>query len=127
MRYLIPKAYTVPPSSRIEDTVTLEGTSLKRFELVYPPGPAFLLKVRVFYGIKQILPWREDTWLQGNDEVIAIDDVFEFPERVVNLKIEISNEDEVYEHTCLMRFIVEDAKPKAKIAITSEGMVEIYV
>jgi len=121
------RKFSVDPSKEAEEVVTLKGTKISRLEVVFPPGPMWLLGVAFFYGIKQIVPCEEGTYIYGNDEKVTIDDVFDLPEYETNIKIKLRNEDDTYPHSCIVRFWVEQPVREAEHYITPEGEILVRV
>lgn len=93
------RVFTVPKATEKEYELEVEGDVITYVRLRYPPGSQGLLKVAVFYGIKQIFPYEEDTWFYGDDEIIDWQEYWELPETPCTLKIKAVNEDETYPHS----------------------------
>jgi len=74
------RKFTVPAASSKEFTIDIEGDVITYVRIRYPPGPTGLLRVAIFYGIKQIFPYEEETWFYGDDEIIEWDEYWELPE-----------------------------------------------
>ena len=97
---------TTAASSEKETEIELEGDFISYVNIRFPPGPSGLLKLAIFYGIKQIFPYDEGTWFQGDDEVIEWQEYWKLPESPCKLKIKTVNEDDTYEHTVYVRIAV---------------------
>lgn len=93
------RAFTVPANSEKEFSIEVEGDVITYVRVRFPPGPQGLLKVAIFYGIKQIFPYEEGTYFAGDDEVIDWHEYFELPETPCSLKVKAKNEDDTYEHS----------------------------
>jgi len=93
-------------NSPLEEKATeieVEGDFLTNLSLKFPTGCCGLFSVSVFYGIKQIFPYEENTDFRGDDEVIEWDGLYELPERPCKLIIKTKNEDDSYDHTVFIR------------------------
>jgi len=93
------RKFTVPAASSKEFTIDIEGDVITYVRIRYPPGPIGLLRVAIFYGIKQIFPYEEETWFYGDDEIIEWDEYWELPEERTTLRIKAVNDDDTYEHS----------------------------
>jgi len=93
------RVFTVPAGGKKEFTLPIEGDVITYVRLRYPPGPMGLLKVAVFYGIKQIFPYEEGTWFYGNDEIIEWEEYWTLPEERTTLTIKAENDDDTYDHS----------------------------
>jgi len=97
---------TVPPltakEKAVEKVVSVEEEVVTRIAVYFPPGPCNLLKVALYYGAEQIWPHRRYEWLSGED--CLIDDVlyFKCPERPCPVRIRAYNEDDTYQHSCVV-------------------------
>jgi len=97
---------TVPPlpakEKALEKVVSVEEEVVTRIAVYFPPGPCNLLKVALFYGAEQIWPHRRYEWLSGEDVLIEDALYFKCPERPCPLRILAYNEDDTYEHSCIV-------------------------
>jgi len=93
------RVFTVPKATTKEFELKIEGDVVTYVRIRFPPGPQGLLKVAIFYGLKQIWPCEEDTWFYGDDEVIQWQEYWELPEERTTLKIKAVNEDDTYDHS----------------------------
>jgi len=84
----------------------LEGELLTEVHIVIPPGHAGLSGIAVFYGIKQLFPLPPGEWLYGDNERILFPERWEIPFAKASLRILGYNEDDTYEHSFIIRFIV---------------------
>jgi len=103
--YVLPftvKANT-PEESPFQAELKLEETLITRFELHFPDGCAGMVKVRVFYGIKQIYPKEEGTYFSGNDETISFREHFRGPSIPWKLRVVASSPDTRYDHSLILR------------------------
>jgi len=91
--------FTIPASTTEEYELEIEGDVITYVRIRFPPGPTGLLKVAIFYGIKQIFPYEENTWFYGDDEIIEWQEYWELPEDPCRLIIKAVNEDDTYEHS----------------------------
>jgi len=97
---------TTPASSEKETEIEVEGDFISYVNIRFPPGPSGLLKLAIFYGIKQIFPHDESSYFQGDDEVIEWQEYWKLPESPCKLIIKTVNEDDTYEHTVYVRIAV---------------------
>jgi len=93
------RAFTVPPSETKWFELTVEGDVLDLVRIRFPPGPAALLKVAIFYGNEQLFPAEEGTYFLGDNEVIEWSEFWPLPEAKTRLRIKAVNEDDTYEHS----------------------------
>jgi len=97
---------TTPAATEKETEIEIEGDFISYVNIRFPPGPSGLLKVAIFYGIKQIFPHDESSYFQGDDEVIKWQEYWKLPESPCKLKIKTANEDDTHEHTVYVRIAV---------------------
>jgi len=93
------RKYTIPAASEKDHKLEVEGDVITYVRIRFPPGPNALLGVSIFYGIKQIFPYEENTMFYGDDEFIDWDEYWELPESPCTLIIQGKNDDNTYEHT----------------------------
>ena len=93
------RAFTVTASTEQEFTLSIEGDVITYVRIRFPPGPSGLLGVSIFYGVKQIFPYEENTDFRGDDEIIDWQEYWELPEEQTTLKIKAKNEATAYDHT----------------------------
>ena len=91
--------FTVNANSTLEESVNVEGDYLTYLKIRFPPGPRGLLKVAIFYGIKQIFPYEEGTWFYGDNEAHEWEGLWHLPEERTRLIVKAVNEDVTYPHT----------------------------
>jgi len=101
------RVFKIPASAEKEYELEIEGDVITHVRIRFPPGPNGLLKVQIFYGIKQIFPHEEDTYFWGDDEIIEWDEYWELPESPCTLKIKAVNEDDTYEHSFGLIIVVQ--------------------
>jgi hypothetical protein len=92
------RAFTVPASTEEKFEIEIEGDVITYVRIRFPPGPNGLLKVSIFYGIKQIFPYEEGTFFAGDDELIEWQEYWELPEERTTLRIRAVNGDDTYDH-----------------------------
>ena len=93
------RAFTVPASTTEEFEIEIQGDLVDMVRLRFPPGPAGLLKISVFYGNEQIWPAEAGTFFAGDNEVIQWSEYWPLPEAKTKLRIKAVNEDDTYEHS----------------------------
>ncbi|MBW2672775.1 MAG: hypothetical protein JRD89_05055 [Deltaproteobacteria bacterium] len=96
---------TCSASSEAEFEIALEGDVLERVRLRYPPGPNGLLRIALFYGIKELFPHEEGTYFYGDDEIIEFSPSWQLPERETTVRVKLVNDDEKYEHSVYLVLI----------------------
>jgi hypothetical protein len=94
---------TTNPNSAQETLIEVEGDVISYISIRFPPGPLGLLKVAIFYGIKQIFPKEEGTYFAGDDETIAWEECHPLPESPAVIRVRTINEDDTYSHTIYVR------------------------
>lgn len=102
----------------VEDIITSADTSksvavttsskfwagvIHKIEVMFPPGCAGLLHVRIFHQGHQVYPSDEDQSFAGDDETVSFNDYYELQPGANTLKIETWNEDDTYSHTVHVR------------------------
>lgn len=93
------RAFKVPPGEEKWFELEIEGDVLDLVRIRFPPGPAALLKVAIFYGNEQLFPAEKGTFFLGDNEVIEWSEYYPLPEHPTRLKIKAINEDDTYEHS----------------------------
>ena len=87
----------------VEVQVEVEGDILKKVVVLIPDGHHALAHFRLRYGIKNIVPYEEDQWLEGNNEQVTFEPNWELPEHPCLLRLQGYNEDDTYEHSFYVR------------------------
>ena len=98
-----------PKDQAVEKEVTVKEEVLTQVIIKFPPGPCGLLKVAIFYGNLQIWPSTEGEWASGDDETLESSIWFNLGPGEKKVKIKAYNEDELYEHSAIVRL---EALPK---------------
>ena len=93
------RAFTVPPEKEKWFELEIEGDIIDMVRIRFPPGPAALLKVAIFYGNEQLFPVENGTFFQGDNEIIQWSEYWLLPEAKTKLRIKAINEDDTYEHS----------------------------
>lgn len=103
-----------PQDSPAQDSLVVEGDILEKVTIQIPSGHAGLTGIRIKYGIKQIIPKEEDTWIKGDNVVLVLYPLYELPEFYCRLIVEGYNNDDTYNHSFYITFETkyeEEAKP----------------
>lgn len=79
-----------------------------RIEMRWPPGPSGLVGLQVRHSQQVIIPYRADTFLVTDDEVIVWP-VEEFPQ--ANAWDVVGYNLDVHDHTIQFRWLITDAGP----------------
>ena len=77
-----------------------------RVWVVFPAGCAGLVKLRIFHEGHPILPVEADAYLRGDNYVFEIPLFFEIFGAPQLISIQAWNEDDVYEHTIDVMFLI---------------------
>ena len=107
------RAFKVPPGEEKWFELEVEGDIIDMVRIRFPPGPAALLKVAIFYGNEQIFPAEKDTFFLGDNEIIEWSEYYPLPEHPTRLRIRAINEDDTYEHSF---YLVLNTKYKQELA-----------
>jgi len=91
---------TNPTTSEVE----IEGYVLEKISILIPSGHQALAHMRVKYGIKNIVPFEEEQWLEGDNESITFEPWWILPETPCRIVLEGYNEDDTYSHSFYVRF-----------------------
>jgi len=119
--------WTVPPNTEAEYAIVIEGETVTWFSLTFPPGPAGLLEVSVYYGEKKVWPSEEEQVFKGDNCTVEFTEDWPLPETPCRLRVYAVNRDDTYPHTFFLRLKTSPAKPKAKVKfrVTEEGFIEV--
>ena len=90
-------------SDYVETQVEVEGDVLKKVSILIPSGHQALAHFRLRYGIKNIVPYEEDQWIEGDSETVVFEPNWELPEHPCLLRLQGYNEDDTYEHSFYVR------------------------
>ena len=93
-----------------------------RVWLTFPPGCAGLVKLRIFHEGHPFLPVDNNAFISGDGFVFEYPVMFEITTPPENITIKAWNEDEVYNHTIDVQFLII---PKAWVQPVgaSEGII----
>jgi len=100
----VPK--NTPKTSPKEFILTIEGDVLQECHIVIPPGHVALTGIAGFYGIEQLFPLPSGEWISGDDERISFPMLWEIPFAKATILLKGYNEDDTYDHSFIVRFIV---------------------
>jgi len=102
--------FTIPPNTPIDNpyqqTFEFKQGVLDIVRIRIPPGHGGLAGLKIFYGDKQIIPYNEDGWILGENEVIEWRELYLFFDDPTRLTFRGYNLDESYEHTFIVYFVV---------------------
>lgn len=97
------KVVTIPKNTSeenaVEETIVVEGDILEKVTIQIPSGHFALTGIRIKYGLKQIVPYEEDTWIKGDNIPIVLTPLYRLPEWRTVLRIEAYNNDDTYDHS----------------------------
>ena len=98
---------TVPANTLESNPVSLDITIKEKLihsmAVSFEDGCAWMVQVRIMYGIKQWWPDRLGTWLRGNNETFEWSERFEMPATNEKLTIIACSPDTKYEHNIYIR------------------------
>jgi len=103
-----------PLAKPAETTVEIEGEVLAELAYLIPPGWAAVAHFAILYGIKQIYPEEDGTWVTGDDLYRVVPLKWPLPEPKTKLTIKGYNESIDYPHTVYLWFLTkpeEEARP----------------
>jgi len=105
---------TAPPNTSKgapkETDFYIEGELLTEVQIVIPPGHCALTGIQAFYGIEQLFPLPTGEWLTGDSEVLKFPQYWPIPFQGTTIKLKTYNEDDTYDHTFILRFIISTFK-----------------
>jgi len=107
------RAFKVPAAEEKWFELEVEGDIIDMVRIRFPPGPAALLKVAIFYGNEQLFPVEENTFFQGDNEIIEWSEYYPLPEAKTRLRIKGINEDDTHEHSF---YLVLNTKYRQELA-----------
>ena len=94
-----------PEISPVEQRLKIHEGVIVRWLIYIPSGHHALAHMRILYGLDQILPYKKDTWLRGEDETLNLDDWWDPPEQPYELRVQGYNLDDTYDHTFYIRVV----------------------
>jgi len=98
---------TVPAGTTEDNPVTQRVTIKKdiitKISVRIPPGHFAKTGIAFYYGIKQIAPKPEGTWIKGDAETVEFELFYEMPEVPGDITIKAYNTAEDYSHTFYVR------------------------
>jgi len=78
--------------------VSIEGDVLSYVAVRFPPGPAALLEVAIYYGIYKLFPHESSEYFRGNDEKTELHPNWPLPEQKTTLRIYLHNKSTSHVH-----------------------------
>jgi hypothetical protein len=91
--------------------------------LIFPPGCAGLVKVRVYHEVHPIMPVNISDYIAADDYVFEIPLFFEIEDEPYLITFEGWNEDDTYNHTISLLLLIVDKKWIVPAGAT-EGLME---
>lgn len=119
---------TVPPNTLESDPIVerckVSAGILTRLMVFFPPGPAALVRVRIFYQGAQIEPWNRDGWFAWDSYIFDLMCEHTITAPDTELEVQGWSEDDSIEHTVGFGFGVESPAedPIAKLVDTFSRM-----
>jgi len=95
-----------PADAPVTKEIEIEEGTIAKVMILIPAGHHCLAGLQIFYGIDQFFPKRTGEWLRGEDESLTFEEYWEPPEKPYKITLKAMNEDEVWEHTFYVRFVV---------------------
>lgn len=94
-----------------------------RVWITFPPGCAGLVKLRIYHEGHAFLPVNQDNYIRGNAYTFEFPMFYEITEEPTILQVEAWNEDDAYDHTIDVLFLIV---PKAVVLPmgSTEGILE---
>ena len=91
--------------------------------ITFPPGCAGLVKIRIYHEGHPFLPVNRDNYIRGDNYTFQFPVMFEIIEEPMRLTVEVWNEDDTYNHTIDILFLI---LPKSLVLPTgaTEGILE---
>ena len=113
---------------------TTEATSTKKYFKVnkgvisnmwitFPPGCAGLVKMRIYHEGHPFLPVNQDNYIRGDNYTFRFPVMFEITEEPMRLTVEAWNEDDTYDHTIDILFLILPKSVVLPVGAT-EGILE---
>lgn len=99
--------YVVSASTTRQERLTIEGDYLTDVYVSFPEGSHGLLRVRIYYGEKQIVPYIEGEYLAGNADRYSFSLNWPLPESPCDLVIEGENQGTKYEHRAFIMLVTQ--------------------
>jgi len=91
--------------------------------ITFPPGCAGLVKLRIYSEGHPFLPVNKDNYIRGNNYTFAFPVMFEITDEPMTLTVEGWNEDETYDHTIDVLFLILPKELLLPVGST-EGILE---
>jgi hypothetical protein len=98
----------IVPANTTEDNpvttdIIIKEKLITSMAVSFEDGCAWMVGVRIMYGIKQFWPDRPGTWLYGNDETIEWEERFEMPAENEKLTVVAISPGTKYDHEIFVR------------------------
>ncbi len=91
--------------------------------ITFPSGCAGLVKLRIYHEGHPFLPVNADNYIRGDNYTFQFPVMFEITEEPMILTVEAWNEDEVYDHTIDVLFLILPKSVVLPVGAT-EGILE---
>jgi len=92
-----------PQTSPVKLDMKLKSGILSRIRVVIPSGHRSLAHLSILFGETQIIPWGDQEFIEGDDEVLEDEPNMALPGDPVSLEARAWNEDDTYPHSFLVR------------------------
>jgi len=116
------------PAAQTEATKTISRFNINkgwiyRAWLIFPPGCAGLVKIRVLHQGHPIIPVNKTDYVKADNYTFELPMYYEVPEEPYQITFEGWNEDDIYPHTITLMLLI---LPKSSILPvgTTEGIME---
>jgi len=111
-----------------EVSVEVEGFRLEEIAYLIPAGWCALAHFAIFYGIRQIYPEEQGTWVTGDNLYRRVPVLWRLPESPAVLTLKGWNEDTSYDHTVYMWLLTkpEEEVPPIRLLTQVLRMARIF-
>ena len=124
---LFSKQITVSASTTEVDAtsvyIKIRKGVLSRVWITFPAGCAGLVKMRVLHGGHPFIPVNQDNYLRGDNYTFELPIMYEITDHPTILTVKIWNDDDTYDHTVDVLFLVLDKSLVLPVGST-EGILE---
>ncbi len=103
-RYGITTAANTTEAAAQMTIITLPRGIIHQLDIVFPPGPAGLLHLRILEGISVIWPSSQNESFAGDNTTISFKEFYILKDATNQIIIQTWNDDDTYSHLVIVRF-----------------------
>jgi len=120
---------TIPANTPKDNPYTfdipLEEKWIEDIWVGFEDGAAWMVGVRIYYGIRRYFPENQEEWIYGNDIFIPIRQIVQLPAKQEYIRIIAHSEGTKYPHDIIIYVWTSEEEPKS-VGVALRELIDIF-